>query len=183
MTSTRIETLNRSNSLYHDFNMRLREYLAEHHPNHPVCYDEDIQVEPCKVLYVEFQSKVDWNKGRDILRCNPMFHGRRRCDSIIYEAQGEDLAMGQLELVFRCHLLRKVTFDLAMIHRYRKSTWAARTRTDCPMREWSPSSTFITLDHVTRGVLLCPISGAPREVFYMMDCVDENMFLRVNNID
>ncbi|KAJ7805986.1 hypothetical protein B0H14DRAFT_2610775 [Mycena olivaceomarginata] len=44
MTSTRIETLNRSNSLYHDFNMRLREYLAEHHPNHPVCYDEDIQL-------------------------------------------------------------------------------------------------------------------------------------------
>jgi ABC-type sugar transport system ATPase subunit len=44
MTSTRMETVNRSNSLYHDFNMRLREYLPEHHPKHPVCDDENIQV-------------------------------------------------------------------------------------------------------------------------------------------
>ncbi|KAJ7142272.1 hypothetical protein C8R44DRAFT_865629 [Mycena epipterygia] len=43
MTSTRIETVNRSNTLYCDLNTHLREYLVEHHPNHPVCYDEDIQ--------------------------------------------------------------------------------------------------------------------------------------------
>ncbi|KAJ7775941.1 hypothetical protein DFH07DRAFT_766883 [Mycena maculata] len=183
MTSTRIETINRSNSLYRDFNMRLREYLAEHHLNHPVCDDENIQIEPCKVLYVEFQSKVDWNRGRDILRCNPMFHGRQRYDSVIYEAQGDDLAMGRLELVFRCHLPRKVTLDLAMIHPYRKSTWAARTRTDCPTREWSTGSIFIALEHVTRGALLCHVFGAPREVFYVIDCVDEDMFLRINDID
>ncbi|KAJ6542222.1 hypothetical protein DFH09DRAFT_1322569 [Mycena vulgaris] len=126
MTSTRIESLNRTNSLYRDFNMRLREYLAEHYPNHPVPYEQDIQVristlpfspslstlallvEPCKVLYVDFKSQVDWNKGTDILRCNPIFHGRQRYDSIIYEAQGDDLAMGQLELVFRCHLSKKI---------------------------------------------------------------------------
>jgi hypothetical protein len=117
------------------------------------------------------------------LRCNPMFHGRRRYDSIIYEVQGDDLAMGQLELVFRCHLPRKVTLDLAMIRPYRKSTWAARARTDCPMRKWSPGSIFIALEHVTRGALLCPIFGAPCEVFYVIDCVDEDKFLRVDNID
>ncbi|KAJ6549454.1 hypothetical protein B0H10DRAFT_1969048 [Mycena sp. CBHHK59/15] len=183
MTTTRFETCNCSNLLYRDFNMRLREYLTGYHPNYPVCDDENIQIEPCKVLYVEFQSKVDWNNGRDILRCNPKFHGRPRYDSIIYEAQGDDLAMGQLESVFRCHLPRKVTLDLAMIHPYRKSTWAARTRTDCPMREWGPGSTFIALEHVTRGALLCHIFGAPREVFYVIDCVDGDMFLRINNID
>ncbi|KAJ7867857.1 hypothetical protein B0H13DRAFT_1635984, partial [Mycena leptocephala] len=121
--------------------------------------------------------------GRAILRCTPMFHGRRRCDSIIYEDQGDDLAMGQLELVFRCHLPRKVTLDLAMIRPYRKSTWAARTRTECPMCEWSPGSIFIALEHVTRGALLCPIFGAPREVFYVIDCVDEDKFLGVDNIN
>ncbi|KAJ7888420.1 hypothetical protein B0H14DRAFT_2308747, partial [Mycena olivaceomarginata] len=71
-------------------------------------------------LYIEFQSKVDWNKGTDILRCNPNFYGHQRYDSIIYEAQG-DLAMGRLELIFRCHLPHKVTFDLALIRQYRKS--------------------------------------------------------------
>ncbi|KAJ7765040.1 hypothetical protein DFH07DRAFT_770300 [Mycena maculata] len=59
MSSVRIETLNRGKPLYRDFNMRLREYLATHHPNHPVCHDQDIQIEQCKVLYVEFQSIVD----------------------------------------------------------------------------------------------------------------------------
>jgi L-ribulose-5-phosphate 3-epimerase UlaE len=44
MTNTRFETCNRSNLLYRDFNMRLREYLAEYHPNYPVCDDENIQV-------------------------------------------------------------------------------------------------------------------------------------------
>ncbi|KAJ6548364.1 hypothetical protein B0H19DRAFT_1265201 [Mycena capillaripes] len=163
--------------------MRLREYLAGHHSKHPVYEDQNIQIEPRKVLYVEFQSKVDWNSGRDILRCNPKFHGRPRYDSVIYEAHDDDLAMGQLELVFRCHLPHKVTLDLALIHPYRKSSWAPRTRTDCPIREWNPGSVFITMEHITRGALLCPIFGAPREVFYVMDCVDEDMFLRVNDIE
>ncbi|KAJ7270543.1 hypothetical protein C8J57DRAFT_1065718 [Mycena rebaudengoi] len=183
ISSIRIETDNRSNPFFRDFNMKLREYLANHHPNYPVSDGEDIQIEACKVLYVEFQSQVDWNIGRDILRCNPEFHGRRRYDSVIYEAHGDDLAMGQLELVFRCHLPRKVTLDLAMVQPYRKSTWAAKTRTDCPMRGWTSSCIFIALQHVTRGALLCPIFGAPREIFYVIDCVDEDMFLRVNNIE
>ena len=44
MSSIRIETLNRTDPLFRDFNMRLREYLANHHPNHPVCIEQDIQV-------------------------------------------------------------------------------------------------------------------------------------------
>jgi hypothetical protein len=121
----------------------------------------------------------------ETLRCNPKFHGRPRYDSIIYEADGDDLAMGQLELVFRCHLPHKVSLDLAMIRPYHKSSWAAKTRTDCSIREWSSGSIFIALEHITRGALLCPIFGASgdSEVFYVMDCVDGDMFLRVNNID
>jgi hypothetical protein len=39
------------------------------------------------------------------------------------------------------------------------------------------------MEHITRGTLLGPISGAPVEVFYVMDCADEDMFLRVNEIE
>ncbi|KAJ7095549.1 hypothetical protein C8R44DRAFT_644930 [Mycena epipterygia] len=183
VTSVRIEAKNQINSSFRDFNQKLREYLARHHPAYVVRPDQDIQIEACKVLYVDYQSKVDWKLGRDILRCNAQFHGRSRYDSVIYEAHDEDLAMGQLEMVFRCHLPRKVCLDLAMIKPYCKSSWAARTHTDCPMREWGPRSTFIALEHVTRGALLCPIFGESREVFYVIDCVDEDMFLRVNEID
>ncbi|KAJ7111336.1 hypothetical protein C8R44DRAFT_633102 [Mycena epipterygia] len=201
ITTVHIEVQNQHKPTFRDFNLKLREYLARHHPVHFVRPDQDIQVcctqspvkintdtirlqiEPCKVLYVDYQSKVDWKLTRDILRCNPCFHTRPRYDSIIYESQDNDLAMGRLELVFRCHLPQKITLDLALIHPYRRSTWAARTRTDCPMREWGAGSVFVALEHVTRGTLLCPIFGAPRKVFYVVDCVDEDMFLRVNDID
>ncbi|KAJ7093808.1 hypothetical protein C8R44DRAFT_989899 [Mycena epipterygia] len=182
VTSVRIEAKNQINSTFRDFNQKLREYLARHHLAYVVRPDQDIQIEACKVLYVDYQSKVDWKLGRDILRCNAQFHGRSRYDSIIYEAHDKDLAMGQLEMVFCWHLPRKVCLDLAMIKPYCKSFWAARTHTDCPMREWGPRSTFIALEHVTRGALLCPIFGASREVLYVIDCVDEDMLLRVNEI-
>jgi hypothetical protein len=40
------------------------------------------------------------------------------------------------------------------------------------------------MEHITRGTLhvLGPISGAPVEIFYVMDCADEDMFLRVNAV-
>ncbi|KAJ7312982.1 hypothetical protein DFH08DRAFT_791258 [Mycena albidolilacea] len=182
-TSIRLETLHRGKPLYRNFNMHLREYLALSHPNYLVTDEENVNIEPCKVLYIDFQSKVDWNSDRDILRCNPKFHGRPRYDSIIYEADGNDLAMGQLELIFRCHLPHQKSLDLAMIRPYCNSSWTAKTRTDCPIREWGAGPLFITLDQVTRGALLCPIFGASRTVFYVMDCIDSDMFLRVNKID
>ncbi|KAJ7687365.1 hypothetical protein B0H17DRAFT_1136283 [Mycena rosella] len=118
---------------------------GRYHPSHFVRSDQDIQIKPCKVLYVNYQSKVDWKLAWDILCCNPCFHTRPQYDSIIYEAQDDNLAMGWLELIFRCHLPQKITLDLALIRPYRRSTWAARTRTDCPMREWGTGSTFIAL--------------------------------------
>jgi L-ribulose-5-phosphate 3-epimerase UlaE len=44
ISSIRLETLYRSNPLFRDFNMRLREYLADHHPKHPVYDDQNILV-------------------------------------------------------------------------------------------------------------------------------------------
>ncbi|KAJ7745564.1 hypothetical protein DFH07DRAFT_748846 [Mycena maculata] len=181
--SVRMEAKNQSNPSFRDFNQKLRECVRR-----SCSFKIDIgtmllQIEACKVLYVDYQSKVDWKLARDILRCNTHFHGRSRYDSIIYAGQDDDLAMGRLELVFRCHLPHKVSLDLAMIKPYRKSSLAARTRTDCPIREWSPGYTFIALEHVTRGTLLCPIFEASHEVFYVVDCIDEDMFLRVNEID
>jgi hypothetical protein len=46
-----------------------------------------------------------------------------------------------------------------------------------------PGSTFMALEHVTQGALLCPIFGAPHKIFYVVDCVDADMFLRINDID
>ncbi|KAJ7606248.1 hypothetical protein FB45DRAFT_765753, partial [Roridomyces roridus] len=148
-----------------------------------------IQIVECKTLYIDFQSRVDWKQGRDILRCNPMFHGRPRYDSVTYSADRDESAMGRLKFLFRCQLPSKETIDLALVRPYRRSSWHPPTRTDCPIREWAPAragqykTAFIALEHITRGCLLSPIFGASREVFYVMDCVDADMFLRLHDID
>ncbi|KAJ7808967.1 hypothetical protein B0H14DRAFT_2380110 [Mycena olivaceomarginata] len=177
VSPTRLERTKNDDPLFRNFNMQLREYLARHHPSYPV------RILPCKALYIEFQSAVTWKGERDILRCNPNFHDKPRYDSIIYTAEDDPLAMGQLALIFRCSLPHGVKVDLAMIRPFRNSSWQPRTRTDCPVRERKSSAMFVALEHAVRGALLCPIFGASREAFDVIDCIDEDMFLRINGID
>ncbi|KAK6966928.1 hypothetical protein R3P38DRAFT_2475087, partial [Favolaschia claudopus] len=120
-------------------------------------------------LYVNFQSSVNWKSERDILRCNPSFHNEPRYDSVIFNAEDDPLAMAELALVFRCFLPDGVKLDLAMVRPFRRSSWHPKTRTDCPIRERKSGVMFIALEHVVRGVLLCPIFGASREAFYTID--------------
>jgi hypothetical protein len=103
---------------------------------------------------------------------------------VIYETDDNPQAMGQLQLIFRCHLPNNAKLDLAMIRPFRKTSWQPKTATDCPIREQvsTQSSLFIALEHVVRGALLCPIFGVRRDMHYVIDCIDEDMYLRVNNI-
>ncbi|KAK7059317.1 hypothetical protein R3P38DRAFT_2495841, partial [Favolaschia claudopus] len=177
-----LESKEHKNPLFRNFNMKLREYLARHHPSHSIRLEDDLEILPCKALYVDFQSTVTWKSQRDVLRCNSSFHNRPRYDSVIYDAEDDPLAMGELALVFRCFLPNRHTLDLAMIRPFRSSTWHPKTRTDCPIRERKSGVMFIALEHVVRGALLCPIFGASREAFYVIDCIDEDMFLRLHGI-
>ncbi|KAJ7694394.1 hypothetical protein B0H17DRAFT_1132027 [Mycena rosella] len=108
-----------------------------------------------------------------------------RFDSVTYDTDDDPLAMGQLQFVFRAHLPSGAKLDLAMIRPFRKTSWHPKTHTDCPVREQVPaqSSLFITLEHVVRGVLPCPIFGARQDMHYVIDCIDEDMYLRLHNID
>jgi hypothetical protein len=45
------------------------------------------------------------------------------------------------------------------------------------------TASFVMLEHVVRGTLLYPIFGGKAGMHYIIDCVDEDMSLRVNNID
>ncbi|KAJ6528861.1 hypothetical protein B0H19DRAFT_1083203 [Mycena capillaripes] len=81
------------------------------------------------------------------------FHGASRFDSMIYETNDDSLAMGRLQLIFRCHLPNGTKLDLAMIRPFRKTSWHPKTPTHCPIREEvsAQSSIFIVLEHVLRG--------------------------------
>ncbi|KAJ7982921.1 hypothetical protein DFH06DRAFT_712593 [Mycena polygramma] len=87
--------------------------------------------------------------------------------------------------MFRALLPSGAELDLAMIRPFRKTSWQPKTATDCPVREQlSPqSSFFISLEHVQRGALLCPFFGGKPGMHYIIDCADDDMYLRVNNVD
>ncbi|KAJ7267758.1 hypothetical protein C8J57DRAFT_1181509 [Mycena rebaudengoi] len=177
VSAHRLEAERKSDPAFRDFNMRLRDYIARHHPTH--------QIQQCKVIYVEYQSKVDWRSARDILRCNPHFHGAPRFDSVIYEDDDSSLAMGQFHFLFRCHLPGDSALDLAMVRPFRRTAWQPNTRTDCPIREILPlkGCHFIAVEHIVRGALLSPIFGGKDGMHYIIDCIDEDMYLRVHNVD
>ncbi|KAK6966920.1 hypothetical protein R3P38DRAFT_3143767 [Favolaschia claudopus] len=137
-----------------------------------------------RISPISLESKQGNNPlERDILRCNPSFHNEPRYDSVIFNAEDDPLAMAELALVFRCFLPDGVKLDLAMVRPFRRSSWHPKTRTDCPIRERKSGVMFIALEHVVRGVLLCPIFGASREAFYVIDTIDGDMFLRINGIE
>ncbi|KAJ7211955.1 hypothetical protein C8J57DRAFT_1604410 [Mycena rebaudengoi] len=182
VSAHRLEAERKSYPAFRDLNMRLRDYIARHHSTHQVRLEQKIQ---CKVIYVEYQSKVDWRSARDILRCNPHFHGAPRFDSVIYEDDDSSLAMGQFHCLFRCHIPGDSALDLAMVRPFRRTAWQPNTRTDCPIREILPlkSCHFIALEHIVRGALLSPISWGKDGMHHIIDCIDEDMYLRVHNVD
>ncbi|KAJ7351299.1 hypothetical protein DFH08DRAFT_806026 [Mycena albidolilacea] len=73
------------NPIFRNFNTWLREYIALHHPSHSVRLEQEIKIEACKAVYIDYQSKVDWRSAHDILRCNPNFHSTPRTNG---ELQG-----------------------------------------------------------------------------------------------
>ncbi|KAJ7211148.1 hypothetical protein GGX14DRAFT_565019 [Mycena pura] len=202
ISTQRVEAEQASDPAFRGFNRHLREYIAEFHPAHQVRLEErigarpltfsiysspnqNVQIEQCKVMYIDYQCKVDWRGARDILRCNPHFHGAPRFDTVIYEDDESPLAVGELHFIFRCHLPGDATLDLALVQPFRRTTWQPKTRTDCPIREkLAPKSCkFIALEHVTRGALMCPIFGGKEGMHFIVDCIDEDMYLRLHDID
>ncbi|KAJ6459079.1 hypothetical protein C8R45DRAFT_765428, partial [Mycena sanguinolenta] len=124
-------------------------------------------------IYIEYQSKVNWRKARDILRCNSQFHSALRFNSVVYETEGDPVTMGELHFIFQCHFLSGEVLDLAMTRPFRKTSWQPNTPTDCSIHEQAPatSSAFIALEHLVHSALLCPIFGGKAGVHYIIDCI------------
>ncbi|KAJ7354437.1 hypothetical protein DFH08DRAFT_691944, partial [Mycena albidolilacea] len=136
-------------------------------------------------IYIKYQSKVDWRSETDILQCNPLFHGCPRFDSVIYKEDNNLLAVGELHFVFHCHLTGNVLIDLVLVQPFGMTAWQPNTRTDCLIWNKLPLKNchFIALEHIVLGILLCPIFGGQDSMHYIVDCIDEDMYLRVDNIN
>ncbi|KAJ7858830.1 hypothetical protein B0H14DRAFT_3085032 [Mycena olivaceomarginata] len=119
------------------------------------------QICPFKCAHITYQSLEDWRGLRDIVRCNPSFHGHPRYDSVLFNSDSPDMAFARLHSLLRCTLESK------------HHTAGARTEwAGCQVREEVPEYSFLLMDYAIRGALLTPVPGN--------DAVDTDMFLRAD---
>lgn len=124
----------------------------------------------------------DWTEARDILRCNPDFHERKRYDCVIVNDDGPGTTVARLRLLLRCRLPSGKVVDMALVHAFNRNKWRPFTMWDnCQIYAETQDSSFLLMDYVVRGALLCPFFDFDTKFHYLIDTVNGDMLLCVNN--
>ncbi|EPQ53799.1 hypothetical protein GLOTRDRAFT_107062 [Gloeophyllum trabeum ATCC 11539] len=167
---------------FKDFDLRLRTFLSHALDDEVLTYEDSIVVKFFKCCYVNYQSLEDWTSSADILRCNDAFHGQERFDCVLVNYDRPDLAPARLRALFRCRLPSGKHVDVAMVRSFSRSGWAPRTRWEGgQVYEELNDTAFVMMDYVIRGALMTPVfSQAKKSLYYMVDTVDADMFLRAS---
>lgn len=133
-------------------------------------------------LYVYFQSQQDFRAAQDILRCKEHFHQQPRYDCITFRTGTGHLGFGRLRHIVRCKLPTGELVDIAVVNPLIASSWKPSTVwEDCSVYDQQTTFSFVPLDDVYRGAVMCPAFGSDRDrTYYLMDDVDNDMFLRLN---
>jgi len=133
-------------------------------------------------MTVQYTSADNWTRQRDILRCNPLFYGRKREDTVIIQGPPGELWFGRLKALFRLaspHPLHK--HGIAMVQYFDASD--SQAATDIRMRtvQESQKTEFIFLTSVVRACHVIPQFGDNRKPtrYYVNDLVDGDMLLRL----
>ncbi|KAJ7159173.1 hypothetical protein C8R43DRAFT_882009 [Mycena crocata] len=132
--------------------------------------------------HLTYQSLEDWRGLRDIVRCNPSFHGYSRYDSILFNSDLPGLSFARLRTMFRCTLETKRQFDVAIVRQFRRSKWKPRTDwAGCQVYEETKEYSLLLMDYVMRGALLTPVTASGKDnLHYFVDSTDADMFLRAD---
>jgi hypothetical protein len=143
------------------------------------------QVTEYRFIKVKYESMVDWHIKTDYLRCSPEFSGRPRYDFIIADRpQGRIFA--QLVFVFICQVNGR-DYHLALVQPLEKHSRPATRRVDknLSIYRWHIRARnrceVIPLDHIVRGAVLVADTNYKGD-FFVIDTLDEDMFLRVKNM-
>jgi hypothetical protein len=73
--------------------------------------------------------------------------------------------------------------DIALVHAFTQTKWKSNTKWDnCQVRVEAKDSSFVLMDYIVRGALMCPVFETDASLHYVMDTVDGDMFLRVNSL-
>jgi len=165
-----------------NFDLMLRDFIAEHFPGDCITYEERIQIRPFKCADITYQSLEDWRGLRDIVCCNPSFHGYSRHDSVLMNCDSPGLSFARLCTLLRCTLENKQQIDVALVHEFKLSKWKPKT---CWARyqvhKEVKDHSFLLMDYVVRGALLTPVAEKGRgNLHFLVDTIDSDMFLRAD---
>lgn len=141
-------------------------------------------------MYLRYQSQDDFSEGRDIVRCNPSFHGRPRNDfvHINLPARSGILGLGQVFGLYECCWgpaaeERKAFVEVRMLD---KSKWTPRTVwSGCDVRQLSKKPVFVNSSALVRAAHMHVAHGAPYDhnqpYYYLDDMIDSDWFIRSGN--
>ncbi|KAJ7464184.1 hypothetical protein FB451DRAFT_1352911 [Mycena latifolia] len=165
-----------------NFDLLLRDFVSEHFPGDRVSYEQQIQIRPFKCAYITYQSLEDWRGVRDIIRCNPCFHGGARYDSVLFNSDSSEMDFARICAFLRCTLESKRQIDVALVHEFRQNKWKPKTDwAGCQVREERKDFSFLLMDYVIRGALLAPATDSGKDnLHFFVDTVDADMFLRAD---
>ena len=128
---------------------------------------------------------VDWYVKTDYLRCNPKFCGNPRYDFVIVNLP-RGRVFAQLVLVFVCQVNGR-DYHLALVQLLEKQSRATTRVVDRSLsihrwhiRAWNRCE-VIPLDSIIRGAVLVADTRYAGD-YFVIDTLDEDMFLRVNTM-
>ncbi|KAJ7655541.1 hypothetical protein B0H17DRAFT_956309 [Mycena rosella] len=166
--------LKSSGHTVHDFDSMLRDFIAENFPGD--------HIQPFKCAHISYQSLEDWRGVRDIVRCNPCFHGHQRYDCVLFHSDSPRMTFARIAALLRCTLAGKHRFDVALVHEFRHNKWRPNTPwAGCQVHEEVKEYSLLLMDYVIRGALLthAPVTGKGN-LHFLVDTVDPDMFLRAD---
>ena len=153
--------------------------------------NQHLQIYLCNYMRVVYTSKVTYRHEEDLLRCNPLFHGQSRYDSIIYETdQGEKF--GRLVQVFALDdEVAHVRYAVALVQPFddevevdaEKDLELGLYRVRMKMRRLCE---VVPIHKVIRGALIMKDiydeADPTMRTFFVMDTVDTDAFMRVRDL-
>ncbi len=92
------------------------------------------------------------------------------------------VTVARIQDLIRCWLPSGKVVDIALIHNFSAGKWRPKTIwKGCKVVEEDKLSSFMLMQYVIRGALVCPVSDQKGELRnYIIDSIDSDMFLRVN---
>ncbi|KIJ66780.1 hypothetical protein HYDPIDRAFT_174145 [Hydnomerulius pinastri MD-312] len=149
-----------------------------------ISFPETFELREHAYLKVNYESKMDWRKYTNHLRCNPSFHSKPRYDCVLFQFSQDEIPFARLMFMFTCKIPEFGEYDFALVHPYTAELSAARKLSDMDLRitcikaRLHLASVFIPIWSVIRGALLYPDPQHKHE-YFVVEHIDGDMFLRI----